>query len=345
VTPGLPADRHPGARDLCLVTGASGFLGGHLAERLRAEGYRVRGLVRRSSDTARLEAQEAQLAFGDLTDPVSLARASQGCRYVVHCGALVSDWALVDEIRRINVLGTRRLLEAAVAASVERFVHVSSTDVYGYPGRPAVEETYTPKRFANWYAQTKWEAEGEVRRVQESGSLDCVILRPATIYGPRSQEVIGEMARALRAGHMLLVDRGQAVAGLTYVTNVADAAVLALQNQAAPGQAFNVTDGLPVTWRRFLDDLADGLGFSRARWSLPYGVASGLAIALEHAYRLLRRTTHLHTPALLSRQAVHVLGRPQEFSNGKAMRVLGWEPRVDYATGLEATVAWLRHPA
>jgi nucleoside-diphosphate-sugar epimerase len=323
---------------VCLVTGATGFIGGHLAERLAKEGHRVRCLVRASSDTSLLRALGVELAVGDLTDARSLADAVGGCRYVLHCGAQVSDWATAEEIRRINVGGTRDLLAASAAASVRRFVHFSTTDVYGYPGGAAIDETYAGTRFANWYSQTKRDAEAEVRRA----SLAAVILRPATVYGPRSTDVVGEIAKALRGGHMLLVGGGRAVAGLCYVENLVDAAVLALRHDAAPGQAFNVTDGLDVTWRRFTDDLADGLGCSRARWSLPYPVAIGLGFALEHGYRLLRRTTGLSTPPLLSRQAVHVLGRDQDFSNRQARELLGWEPRVGYAAGLEATLAWLR---
>jgi oxidoreductase len=329
-------------RGVCLVSGASGFIGSHLAERLRRDGRRVRGLVRSTSDTSRLAALGVELAVGDLGDRGSLERAVEGCRYVLHCAAMVSDWGTVDEIRRINVAGTRDLLDASCAASVERFIQFSSTDVYGYPGQAAVDEAYVPQRFSNWYAQTKWEAEAEVRRVQASGALACVTLRPATVYGPRSEEVVGEMARALRGHHMLLVDRGRAIAGLTYVENLVDAAVLALEREEAPGQAFNVTDGLPVTWRRFLDDLADGLGYPRARWSVPYAAANALGVSLEAGYRALRRATRLTLPPLLSRQAVQVLGRPQDFSQAKAMTLLGWRPRVDYPSGLAATLAWLR---
>ncbi len=338
-----PADRASPAGDLCLVTGASGFIGGHLAERLRREGHQVRCLVRPTSDTTRLEAPGIELAYGDLSDRHSLFRAAAGCRFVLHCAAMVSDWGTIEEIRRINVAGTRDLLGAAEAASVERFIHLSSTDVYGYPGERGVDETYVPQRFANWYAQTKWEAEAEVRRAQETGRLTCVTLRPATVYGPRSAEVVGEMARALRGRHMLLVDHGRSVAGLTYVENLADIAVLALAKEQVAGQAFNVTDALPVTWRQFLDDLAGGLGYPPARWSLSYRTARGLGLSLERAYRLLRRTTGLSVPPLLSRQAVDVLGRPQDFSNRKAEVLLGWRPRVGYAEGLAATLEWLRN--
>lgn len=139
---------------------------------------------------------------------------------------------------------------------------------------------------------------------------------------------------------MLLVDRGRAVAGLCYVENLIDAAVLALGHAAAPGHAFNVSDGLDVTWKEFTDGLAKGLGCSSVRWSLPYWIANGIGFSLEHGYRLLRKTTRLRTPPLLSRQAVHVLGRHQDFSNRKARELLGWEPRVGYAAGLEATLAW-----
>jgi nucleoside-diphosphate-sugar epimerase len=327
---------------ICLVTGASGFIGGHLAERLVREGFQVRCLVRESSDTSLLDKLDVEIAVGDLTSARSLARATEHCRYVFHCGGFVSDWATPKEIARINVEGTRNLLDAAVGASVERFVHFSTTDVYGYPGCAAVEETFACTEFRNWYSQTKRAAEAEVRRMHEDRRLEAVILRPATVYGPRSTDVVGEIAKAIRGGNMLLVDGGRAVAGLVYVDNLVDAAVLAARHEAAAGHAFNASDGLAVTWKEFTDGLAEGLGCKQVRWSMPYWMASGIGFSLEHGYRALRRTTRLTTPPLLSRQAVQMLGRNQDFSNRKARDLLGWEPRVDYATGLDATLAWLR---
>ncbi|HEY2161588.1 MAG TPA: aminotransferase class III-fold pyridoxal phosphate-dependent enzyme [Solirubrobacteraceae bacterium] len=337
---GTPVD--PSRGDVCLVTGASGFIGGHLAQRLVAEGKQVRCLVRASSDTSLLEGLEVEIAVGDLLSEESLARAATGCRYVFHCGALVSDWAATDEISRINVTGTRNVLRAAADASARRFIHFSTTDVYGYPGGAAVDEAHSPTGFRNWYAHTKREAEAEVQRMGETGALETVVLRPATVYGPRSIEVVGEIARAIRGGNMLLVDRGRAVAGLAYVDNVMDVAVLALRHEAAAGQAFNVSDGLDVTWRQFTDGIAQGLGCPQVRWSLPYWAANGVGFTLEHGYRLLRRATRIDLPPLLSRQAVHVLGTDQDFSNRKAKQLLGWEPRIDYEAGLDATLAWLR---
>jgi ornithine--oxo-acid transaminase len=337
---GKPVD--PTRDDACLITGATGFIGGHLAERMLREGHQVRCLVRASSDTSLLDELDVEIAVGDLNDARSLARAAEGCRYVFHCGALVSDWATTEELERINVIGTRNLLDASVAASVQRFIHFSTTDVYGHPGGTPVGESYACVRFANWYAETKLHGEAEVRRAERGHALEAVILRPATVYGPRSTDVVGDIARAIRAGHMLLVDRGRANAGLCYVDNLMDAAVLALCHDAAPGQAFNVSDGLDVTWKQFTDGLAHGLGCSEVRWSIPYWMASGIGLSLEQGYRALRRTTRLSMPALLSRQAVQVLGRNQDFSTRKARELLGWEPRIGYDAGLEATVAWLR---
>ncbi len=336
---GKPLDRS--REGLCLVTGATGFVGGRLAGRLVREGHPVRCLARASSDTSRLDELDVQIAVGDLTNASSLARAVEGCDHVFHCGALVSDWATIAEIAATNVEGTRNLLEACVGASVRRLIHFSTTDVYGYPdGGAKVEETYVSTRFRNWYAQTKLDAESEIRRAAHA--LDAVILRPATVYGPGSKDVIGEIARAIQGRHMLLIDGGRPVAGLCYVENLIDAAILALRHEAAPGHAFNVSDGLPVTWKALTDDLAEGLGCPPVRWSLPYRLANGVGFSLEHGYRLLRRSTGLSAPPLLSRQAVQVLGKNQDFSNRKLREMLGWEPRVDYATGLEATLAWLR---
>jgi nucleoside-diphosphate-sugar epimerase len=334
--------RAPTRDGACLITGATGFIGGHLAEQLVQQGVPVRCLVRRSSNTSLLETLDVDIAIADLVRADSVARAVKGCRYVVHCGALVSDWATPAEIERINVEGTYNVLRAAVDASVQRFIHFSTTDVYGHPGGAPIDETYTATQFRNWYAHTKLAAEAEVRRAERAQGMNVVILRPATVYGPRSTEVVGEIARAIRAGNMLLVDRGRAIAGLCYVRNLIDAAILALHHQAAPGHAFNVTDGLDVTWRDFTGGLADGLGCSEVRWSLPYWVANGVGFSLEHGYRFMRKATRLTTAPLLSRQAVQVLGNHQNFSNRKARELLGWEPRVGYAAGLEATLAWLR---
>jgi nucleoside-diphosphate-sugar epimerase len=336
---GISADPAP---EVCLITGATGFIGGRLVARLVREGYVVRCLARASSDTSRLEELDVEIVVGDLTSPDSLARAVTGCDVVFHCGALVSDWATAEEIVAVNVGGTRNLLDACVDASVRRLIHFSSTDVYGYPGRAEIDETYAGTRFRNWYAQTKLDAEGEVLRAETAGRLEAVILRPATVYGPGSSEVIGEIARAICCGHMLLIAGGGAVAGLCYVENLIDAAVLALCHDAAPGQTFNVGDGLSVTWRELTDGLADGLGCPRVRWSMPYWIAYSIGFSLEHGYRLLRRTVGLSAPPLLSRQAVQVLGKNQDFSTRKLRETLGWQPRVGYATGLEATVAWLK---
>ncbi|MDE3131421.1 MAG: aminotransferase class III-fold pyridoxal phosphate-dependent enzyme, partial [Acidobacteriota bacterium] len=338
---GRPVD--PSQDNVCLVTGASGFIGGHLAQRLVRDGYQVRCLVRATSDTTALAQLDVELVVGDLTAPHTLARAVEGCRYAFHCGAMVSDWATPREVELVNVTGTRELLAACADAGVQRFVHFSSTDVYGYPGGAEIDETYASgARFRNWYAQTKLAAEAEVRRMAAMRGLDAVILRPATVYGPRSREVVLEIARAIRGGNMVLIDRGRAIAGLCFIENLLDVALLAMGHEQAGGHAFNATDGLDVTWRQLADGLAHGLGCAPVRWSMPYRVAEGLGFSLEHGYRALHRATRLTTRPLLSRQAVHVMGTDQSFSNRKARELLDWEPRVDYPAGLAATLDWLR---
>ncbi|MBO0769476.1 MAG: NAD-dependent epimerase/dehydratase family protein [Solirubrobacterales bacterium] len=333
---------------MILLTGASGFVGGHIAERLVAEGQRVRCLVRTSSETGRLESLAAdgdgpgvELVLGDLNDAGSLARALDGVDAVVHSAALVTDWATVEEIRAANVEGTRALVTAAVRARVRRFVQISTTDVYGYPGGRLVSEEYVPSGFANWYSQTKREAEAVLLDATDGTPTELVILRPATIYGPRAPDIVGEIAKGLRQRYLPLIGGGNVNAGLIYVENLADAVLAAMSDPRAAGQAFNVVDGLDVTWRQFIFDLARGVGAPPPLLRLRYRVAWKLGVGFEEGYRAVRKRTGLSAPPLLSRAAVQVMGRPQDFSNQKLRSTLGWEPRVGYADGLAATLAWL----
>ena len=334
--------RDGSAQQRCLVTGATGFIGGCLTRRLAGEGRAVRCLVRASSDTSHLSGLGVQIAVGDLTDAASLRRAVEGCDHVFHCAALVSDWATNEETVRANVVGTRNLLQACADARVARFVHLSTTDVYGHPDGACVKESHGQTGFSNWYARTKRDAEAEVRHASQAHGIDAVVLRPATVYGPGSADVIGQIAQAIRGRNMVLIGGGRTIAGLCYVENLVDAAVLAAHRDAAVGRAINVTDGLGTTWCQFTDDLAAALDCPPVRWSMPYWLAYGIGFALEHGYRALRRAVGLSSAPLLSRQAVQVLGRNQDFSNRMARELLGWEPRVDYSAGMAATVAWLR---
>lgn len=324
---------------LVLLTGSSGFIGSRLAGRLAGEGRRVRCLARPTSDTSALTGLPVELVTGALGDESSLRRATEGCEQIVHCAALVSDWATVAEIRAANVTGTRNVLSAAAAAGTRRLVHISTTDVYGHPGSGPLGEERRPVGFANWYAQTKLEAEDAVLAARLP---ETAILRPATVYGPGSVEVVGAIARAIEGGHMLLVDRGRALAGLCYVENLIDAIVLALERPLGAWSTFNVTDELTVTWAQFTGDLARGLEAPRVKLSLPYPMAMAVALAMEAGYRGVRAATGLQTAPLLSRQAVQVLGRDQSFSAARATEMLGWRPRVGYAEGLQATLEWLR---
>ncbi len=245
--------------DRCLVTGATGFIGGHLTRRLRRDGYGVRCLVRAGSDAARvqdLRALGAEIVVGDLSDAESLLRAAQNADAVVHCAAMVSDWGTVQEITAANVEGTRGLLAAAVAAGVRRFVQISSTDVYGYPGRVGAAA-------ASGVAPTDRTGGGPTRAPPTRASVAALpqLVRPDQADGraraaagrARPRAGVGDPApgdrlwprltrgdprdrAALRAHNMLLIGGGRADAGLVYVGNLVDAIVLALRASAlAPG--------------------------------------------------------------------------------------------------------------
>ncbi|MFH1086203.1 MAG: NAD-dependent epimerase/dehydratase family protein [Chloroflexota bacterium] len=322
---------------LNLVTGATGMVGSHLVEALVARGEKVRALVRPTSQVQRLRELGVELRIANLMDNAAVAAAAQGVARVYHCAGLVGDWGALADFQQANVHSVRNVLAAATRAKVARFVHVSTTDIYGFPGRPAEEaERPSPRGFD--YADTKIEGEGLVWNHHRTVKLPVTIVRPATVYGPRAQLLVVALVQALQRRRLPLIDGGRHIAGLTYVGNLVDALLLAAESDASIGQAYNISDGVVVTWKQYLDALADLAHVPRARRDHSHERALALATLWEGAYRLLGRSER----PPLTRLMVELMGTDQDFPIGKARRELGYQPRVTTEEGLRYTGEWLR---
>jgi nucleoside-diphosphate-sugar epimerase len=321
-----------------LVTGASGFLGGRLTEMLAERGESVRILARTTSDLRHLSHLQIQIVRGDLDDAAALAEAMRGVRVVYHCAACSTDWAAPSTYLRANVAGTQNLLDAAVrAGTVERFLHVSTTDVYGYPRVPC-DESAPMRNVGLPYNRTKIQGEDEVWKAHREQGLPVTVVRPATIYGPRGKDFVVEIANMLRQRMMLLIDGGRARGGFTYVDNVAAAMMDAAASSKAVGRAYNISDGTGVTWRDYTCALADALGYRRPRFSLPFPIAMALGASMEVPFGLLK----LDGRPLLTRHAVYLLARDQEYPAARAREDFGFAPQVSFAEGMARSAEWVR---
>ena len=321
-----------------LVTGASGFLGGRLAEMLVEQGEDVRVLARASSDLRHLSHLQIQICRGDLDDAAALEEAIRGVRMVYHCAACSTDWSPLANYFETNIVGTQNLLDAALrAGTVERFLHVSTTDVYGYPQMPC-DESAAMHDVGLPYNRTKMMGEAAVWQAYREHGLRVTVVRPATICGPRGKDFTVEVATLLRQGVMLLIDGGRALGGFSYVDNVAQAMIDAAESSVTLGRAYNICDEPGVTWREYTHALADAMGYPRPRLSLPFRAAMALGRAMELLYGALRVK---HRP-LLTQHAVYLLGRSQEFPAARARADFGFAPRVSFAEGIARSAAWLR---
>ncbi|MCB9957493.1 MAG: NAD-dependent epimerase/dehydratase family protein [Rhodospirillaceae bacterium] len=307
-----------------------------MALRLLQDGVKVRVLVRRADQAALFAGSGAEVATGNLDDPHAMAAAVRGIATVVHCAATSTDWAPRADFRISNIDGTRTLLAAAAAAGVSRFVHVSTTDVYGYPRVPC-DETAPLRDVGLPYNATKVAAEHLVRQAQAAG-LPVVILRPATIYGPRSAALVLPLARLLKQHRLILVDRGRAPGGFLYIDNFVDAVLAASAEPLALGAAINLRDDTCETWAGFLNDLAQRIGAPPPRASVPAVLAQAAAAVLEPTHRLLR----LDGRPIATRHGVHLLSRDAAFPIDTARRLLGFRSRVAYAEGMAATADWAK---
>ncbi len=318
------------------ITGATGLVGSHVAEEAVRRGYRVRALVRGSSDTRWLDAWGVEKVAGDLEDESAIRKGVEGADWVFNCAAKVGDWGSLEDFRRLNVGALRILLEAATAAKVGRFVHVSSLGVYeGRDHFGTDETTPTAAQALDGYTRSKVEAEELALGYVRDRGLPLTVVRPGFIYGERDRTVLPKLLHSLRTGRFAYFGSGQQALNCIYVKNLVHALFLAAESPSSVGEVFNVTDGARVSKEQFIGRVAELAGLKRPRRRIPLWLARLLATLLER--RAIRKGST--TPPLVNKARYKFLGLNLDYSIEKARRVLGYNPPFTTDQGLAAAMA------
>jgi nucleoside-diphosphate-sugar epimerase len=312
------------------VTGGSGFVGGALIERLRAEGWDVRALAR--SDAAEREVRErgATPVRGDIADRPSLRAGAAGAELAFHAAAKVEDWGDPEDFERVNVGGTENVIAACREAGVRRLVHVG-TEAALMAGSPLVNvDEAAPLRPDSpaLYPSTKAKAEQRVRDANGDG-LETVVVRPRFVWGRGDATLLPTLVELVRSGRFRWVGGGRQLSATTHVDNAVEGLWLGATKAPAGGVYF-VTDGEPVVFREFVSRLLDTQGVTAPTGTVPAGVAGVAAVASERLWRVLRRPGR----PPLTRFSVWVSSQECTIDIGRAERELGYRPVTSREQGL-----------
>jgi len=320
-----------------LVTGATGFLGGHVVDRLLEAGHRVRAHVLEADRGPGLRARGVEVRVGDLLEDKDLAPLLDGVDVVVHCAGIAAQRAAREEIWRVNVEGTKRLLSAFSGAALSRFVYVSSVAVYGQAPPPVSEDA--PCNPVNVYGESKCAAEEALWRCRSETGLPAVALRPCLIYGERDRRLPRFILRMSRLAFLPLPHGGNRIVALVHVSDVVELILTASTSPRAVGNAYNVTDGEKHTYRDVLDCLREITGSRPRILPIPGPVFS---TTLRLLLWLARRESSKGKPRADLSKSLRLFDLDSFYSLDKARADLGFTPRVSLSQGLARTLAFDR---
>jgi nucleoside-diphosphate-sugar epimerase len=309
------------------VTGAGGFIGAAVCRRLVAEGCSVTGLDVDDSAAERVRAAGGAFTRADVADREAITAALEGAELVVHTGAIVTDIGEMDDFVRVNVGGTRNVLDAAEATGAARVVHLSSVVVYGFDDPTEQDEDAFLRSVGVPYIDTKSASDRLARR------RGAVVIRPGDVYGPGSVPWAIRPAEMAKAGQ-LAVPTGEPLMLPVYIDDLVEAIVLGLE-RGKPGRAYAVWSGERRTFQELFDRYALLGGMRRAR-RLPVAVMRAVGGAYEAAARMRGKAPPF------GRNAVGLVNRKGTVSNNRAREELGWEAKVDFEEGMRRTEEWLR---
>jgi nucleoside-diphosphate-sugar epimerase len=334
-----------------LVTGATGFIGGHLVRHLLAQGHGVRALTRRRAGSedrvAPLAEAGVELAWGEVTDLGSVRSAVQGVEAVFHLAAVRDKWGTPESLyREVNVGGTHHLLEAVAETGAERFVYCSSVGVARYPGNLAADETLPFREPSSqvFYHRTKAQAERMVLDWASSGRVPAVVVRPVITYGPLDEwGMVTRLIAMLAGGRFVPIGNGCAHVDLAYIDDVVSGMRRALE-VGTSGQVYILSGTAPIEVRVLIGKICNLLGKHPPRARIPVSLAYTAGWGLEKLYAFGSRLgldVAKHQP-LITRDKIATLAVDRGFSHARASRELGYQPQVDYDEGLRRTLDWLK---
>ncbi len=321
------------------LTGASGFIGGKIAERLLADGRRVRVLSRRPLPA--LEARGAEVILGDLDDVHALRRGCASAETVFHVAGRVGVWGPREEFFRVNVEGTRHVIAACREASVARLIYTSSPSVVYNGGdlRNVNESAPLCLQAPCGYPTSKVAAEREVLAAH-GPNFATVALRPHLVWGPGDKNVVPRVLVLARSGRLKIIGSGRNKVDVTHITNVVDAHLLAERALVQPGhpaggRAYFITNGEPVVLWDWINLLLRGLGIPEITRRVPLPVAYAMGGVLE----VLWRTLPLKGEPPMTRFVAKEMATDHWFDITAARRDLGYHPLMTIADGVKDLVA------
>ena len=309
------------------VTGAGGFIGAAVCRRLVAEGCAVTGLDIDEGREERVRSTGATFAVADVSDAARASEALAGAELIVHTAAIVSDLGEMADFVKVNVGGTRNVLDAAEAGGAERVVHVSSVVVYGYDDPAEQDEDAFRRTYGIPYIDTKTASD------RIACTRGAIVVRPGDVYGPESVSWAIRPVEMAKAGQLAL-PRGERMMLPVYIDDLAESIALALR-RGRPGRAYTVWDGSRVTFEDLWNRYARLVGGREAR-RLPRAVTYVVGAGYEALARLRGE------PPPFGRYAATLVDRRGTVSNRRAREELGWEPHVNFDLGMRRTEEWLR---
>ncbi|HEY7256694.1 MAG TPA: NAD-dependent epimerase/dehydratase family protein [Solirubrobacterales bacterium] len=306
------------------VTGGTGFIGGEVVRQLRDRGDEVVCLVRNPGKGEKLAAIGCELIAGHLTDGEAIRAGLEGCDGAIHAAAMYEVGIPASQhpaMYEANVIGTERVLEAALEAKTPRIIHVSTCGVFGDTHGKVVDETYEHPgdEFTSYYEETKVESHRIARRMIEEDGLPCIIVQPGGVYGPGDTSQVADLVDQLLAGKLPLIPLPDLGVCMSHVEDVAGGILLALDGGRL-GEIY-VLSGPPTTMREAIQTVARVAGRKPPKHAVPTGLLKALAPAGPLVAKLMNQ------PPNLREMIASADGVTFWASHEKATRELGYEPR------------------